>query len=138
MASLRMERLSTYLAASARRPIDYASGWDCAAGFVARWVEQERGVDGAAMWRGLYRTEAGCMALLGREGGLLAMVRRGAEAVGLSETSEASPGDVGVVRVVTPDGYGPVAAIRTGIGWATLTARGLLVAPHPVISAWRI
>lgn len=134
----RAGRLSIYLAAAARRPIDYASGWDCAAGFVARWVEQERGVDGAAMWRGLYRTEAGCMALLGREGGLLAMVEKGTATVGLDRIHEPTLGDVGVVRVQTPDGYGPVAAIRTGIGWATLTTRGLLVASHPVIAAWRV
>ena len=138
MACVRMDRLSAYLAASARRPINYATGWDCAAGFVAGWVEQERGVDAAKPWRGLYASAEECFALLRASGGLLAVVERASIAAGLGETASPMPGDIGVVSVVTPDGSNQAAAIRTKIGWALLTPRGLGVFSAPALKAWEV
>lgn len=139
MAGLtRAERLSAYISASARRRIDYAQGWDCAAGFVARWVEQERGVDGAALWRGCYRTAAEARRLVQAGGGLAALVGRGAQKVGLAGTLEPAAGDIAVLQTVTADGAQEVAAIRTAIGWAVLTPTGVAVGSWPVVAAWRV
>jgi hypothetical protein len=138
MAGVRMERLSAYLAASARRPIDYAAGWDCAAGFVAGWIEQERGVDAAKAWRGLYASADECQALVKASGGLMAVVERCVRTAGLIETASPAPGDIGVVSALTPDGSNQVAAIRTKIGWACLTPRGIGVFSAPSLMAWEV
>lgn len=121
----RADRLAAYLTAAARRSFSYASGWDCAAGLVARWIEQECGVDPAKPWRGRYRTALGCARLVRRQGGLEAMMDQGLAALGLSRTLQPALGDVGLVLQVTPHGPQPVAAIRTSQRWAMLTATGL-------------
>jgi len=139
MAGLtRVERLSAYVAAAARRRIDYAQGWDCTAGFVARWVEQERGVDGAALWRGCYRTAEEAKKLVQAGGGLAALVGRGAAKVGLYCTVDPVPGDIAVLEAPTREGAQQVAGIRTSIGWAVLTSGGIAVGAWPVVRAWRV
>lgn len=135
----RAERLAEYLAAAARRPIDYATGWDCAAGFVARWVEQERGVDPAEPWRGLYATAEACQALLTAQGGLVDIMRRGFLSCGLQPTQDPSIGDVGAVKVVTARGVEAVGAIRTTIGWAMLTSTGIRASRRTYcLAAWSV
>lgn len=137
MAGVRMERLSAYLATSARRRIDYAS-WDCASGFVAGWIEQERGVDAAKPWRGLYACADTCLALLQASGGLAEVMARGAALVGLEQVQRPRLGDVAALSVKTPDGSDQAAGIRTRIGWAVMTPRGLAVINAPVIAAWEV
>lgn len=134
----RIKRLAAYLSIAARKPINYAAGWDCAAGFVAGWVEQERGVDGATPWRGRYRTALGCQRILKREGGLVGVVGRGAAIVGLAPVTDPVAGDIGVVRAQTAAGEGEVSAIKTRVGWALLSPTGLIVAPASVLAAWRV
>lgn len=140
MADLtREERLAAYLSQAARRRLDYATGWDCAAGFVAGWVEQERGVDGAKPWRGRYRTALGVARLLRREGGLVAVVGRGAALAGLEPVESPGLGDIGVVLAETLAGRQPVGAIRTARRWAMLTPGGVRSSSRATaLAAWGV
>ncbi|MBI1682394.1 DUF6950 family protein [Caulobacter hibisci] len=133
------KRLAVYLAWAARQPFSYERGWDCASGLVARWVEQERGTDPAAPWRGRYSTALGCARLVRREGGMHAIMGFGLAAVGLARTETPQVGDVGLVMQVTPAGPEPVAAIRTRRRWVMLTATGLRASIRArCIAAWSL
>lgn len=135
----RVERLSVYLAQAAKTPFDHAKGWDCAAGLVARWIEQETGVDPAKSWRGRYVTAAGAAVLVASEGGLEALMDRGTREAGLAPTCKPKAGDVGVVLQNTPYGPQPVAAIRTRRRWAVLTATGLRSSSRArCLAAWSL
>ncbi|MBO9710578.1 MAG: hypothetical protein J7521_20445 [Caulobacter sp.] len=134
----RDQRLSAYISASSRRAINYADGWDCAAGFVARWIEQERSVDPAEPWRGRYANLQECLELLDRSGGLHALMERGARHAGLVSTASPRSGDVGVLAVCSRDGRNQVAGIRTILGWAVLTFRGVAVGNWSALESWSV
>jgi len=54
--------------------------------------------------------------------------------------SSPNAGDIGVVRVITPNGEGEIGGIYTGDKWALLTAKGLAFIRLPadnVIAVWR-
>lgn len=104
--------------------------------FPANWMRTLIGVDGGAPWRGTYRTEDQCLALLEREGGVLAVMARGSALVGLPETANPVRGDVGVIRVRAVRGEPFVGAICTGRRWVVMSATGLRSLRGTVEKAW--
>lgn len=135
----RDRRLALYLAAARRIPFSYETGHDCAGGLLARWIEAERGIDPAGPWRGRYRTALGCHRMVKRAGGLVALLDDAARRAGLDRVDEPQLGDVGAVVTATPEGRQAVGAIRSRLGWAMLTARGLHISTTaPVLAAWRV
>ena len=127
--------LAEYLTLAASRPWSWGTD-DCCL-FVADWVRLRTGVDGAAPWRGRYRTELGCARLLNRKGGLLVLVSRGAEAAGLKQ-GEPAPGAVGVLEALTRQGPGLVAGICVGRRWAVRAPAGLLFQSVTPVAVWRV
>ena len=108
--------------------------WDCAL-MVAAWVERVQGIDGASPWRGRYATRIGWLRILKREGGIEAVIARGAALVGLKETTEPKRGDIGVARL--PSGE-LMAVICIGERWASAGARGLAAFVAEPVRVWRV
>lgn len=96
------------------------------------------GIDGGATWRGTYRTEAECAALLLREGGVRGVMAAGARTVGLSMILNPVRGDVGVVQVWSGSGQIDIGAICTGTRWAAMSKRGLRLFRAKSTAAWRL
>lgn len=123
--------------------IDQAEGqvmvWgqsDCAL-WLANWGIELTGIDGGAEWRGRYSTWLGCKRLLTREGGILNVVRQGAEAIGMQQVEELQEGDVGVLQVISPKGPDMAGGIYTGDGfWAVRAARGVVLAKLRPLASW--
>lgn len=138
-ALTREARLLTYTDAACRLPFSYETGHDCAQGFVGGWVHQETGHDVSAPWRGRYRTALGCLKVVRRGGGLVTIMSRGLEAVGLARTEQPRVGDVGAVAMVTDHGEQPVGAILGPDGWLSLTGRGIRSSvAAEFVAAWRL
>jgi len=132
----RSKRLAAYLRWAGEQGFEYGR-WDCLIGLVAEWVRRERGGDPAAPWRGRYSTEMGCARLVAREGGLLAVLTRGAGLAGLEATDTPRTGDIAVVQPREP-GSQLAGAIHTGAAWAVLSPTGVgLIAARPV-GVWRV
>lgn len=106
--------------------------WNCAL-MVATWVERATGIDPAGPWRGRFTTRLGWLRILKREGGLVAVMAKGAALAGLTETNEPKRGDVGVVR---QRGGVDTACICLGSRWAFTDARGLGVRGGEPVKAW--
>ena len=117
-------------------------GWewgerDCLS-WLGLWSREVTGIDGAAEWRGRYRTAIGCMRVLNKSGGLRACIERGAIAAGLVPVTDVRAGDVGLVRANTPRGVQEVGGIFTGERWAVLTAKGVLSGRADPVCAWGV
>lgn len=130
-------KLADFLARAGATPFSYGSH-DCSL-WLADWVLDQRGIDGAAALRGRYRTALGCARLVARGGGLVAVVGRCAQTAGLSSAKLPRPGDVGIVKAVTDDGTTLVGAILAdATRWAVLGAAGLRIEPATCVAAWRV
>ena len=69
-----------------------AAGWqwgerDCLS-WLGLWSKEITGIDGAAEWRGRYKTAIGCARLCRKSGGLWACIERGARAAGMVPVEE--------------------------------------------------
>lgn len=127
------DRLTDFLSAAEARA--YAPGvWDCCL-FPADWVLSLTGVDGAAPWRGRYDSERGLARILIREGGIVGVMQRGADLVGLEATTAPVRNDIAAVRL--PCGTS-VGAVFAGRAWVRPTTRGLAASPAIVLKAWRV
>ena len=104
--------------------------------FPANWILSIAGIDGGALWRGTYADEDQCLAVLERDGGVRAVMARGAALVGLPPTTNPVRGDVGVIRVRTFRGEPLVGAICTGRRWAVMSAQGVRSLRGEVEAAW--
>lgn len=124
--------LADYLRASGARP--FAWGVDDCCTFACDWAVIACGLDPAADWRGRCANARDAAGILRDGGGVLALARKGCSAAGLVQTTDALPGDVGVV--LSPNGE--AMAIRTRVGWAVKSERGVVVAPFPLLAAWRL
>lgn len=124
--------LVDYLRDGGSRP--FAWGADDCCTFACDWVRVSAGVDPASEWRGRCANARDAARIMRDGGGVLALARQGCAAAGLAETSDPLPGDVGVV--LSPNGE--AMAIRTRIGWAVKSERGVAVAPFPLLAAWRV
>ena len=127
------ERLAAFLRRAAGQPFIWGER-DCAL-WVAEWVVEQTGWDAGAVWRGSFSDPTGSMRLLNREGGLLALVERIANANGFVRRCKAEPGDV-----VCVDFEGrQVMGIAVGNGQVALKTRtGVQVDCPPVLAAWRL
>lgn len=106
--------------------------------WLGLWSEENTGIDGAAEWRGRYRTRIGCLRALSRSGGMEACIERGALAAGMVRTGDPVVGAVGLINLRTAKGVEPVGAIFNGVRWSALTERGVLsVRAEPVV-AWNL
>jgi hypothetical protein len=124
--------LSEYLQAGASQPFVWGRT-DCCR-WVCEWVEAKRGVDPAAAYRGSYDNEDGADLHLLAGRGLETLARRCMTEAGLSEVQTAQPGDVGVVDVLNRE----TLAIKTPLGWAVKTPKGIVVRDFPVLAAWGV
>jgi len=124
--------LAEFLRDGASRPFRWGA-CDCCT-WVCSWVLARRGVDPSAPWRGRYRTARGALRNIRRGGDFVAVVSGAMADAGLIETSDPQPGDIGVVEA---EG-GATLAICTGGKWAGKSERGVVVAPFPMIKAWRV
>lgn len=128
-----MAELDAFLAeAEGREFID--GTWDCAL-MVAAWVERVTGIDGAASWRAHYSTRFGWLRILKREGGIEAVIAKGAAAANLKETATPVRGDIGVARLPSGD---LMAGICLGERWASAGMNGLAVCRAAPVRAWRV
>lgn len=125
-------RLSEYLREGAATPFVWGSS-DCCL-FVCSWVLAQRGVDPMATWRGRYHTRTGAYRRIKKGGGMVATVSAEMKAAGLAETNSPQPGDVGLI----PMGTELALAIRTPIGWACKSPRGVAVMRTTPVKAWAV
>lgn len=128
-----MDALDAFLAEAEGRRFQDGT-WDCAL-MVAAWVERATGVDGAAPWRGRYATRIGWLRILKREGGIGAVITKGAALAGLSETSNPRRGDIGLARQPNGD---LMAGLCLGDRWASAGVRGLAVCRADTVRAWGV
>lgn len=131
-----MADLASFLSESVHTPFAWGRR-DCCL-WLADWLVALGRPDPAAHLRGRYSTERGCRRVLGREGGVLAVVGRCAQAAGLEPVTLAISGDVGVVEVETAHGVRQAGAICLGRRWATLGEHGVVVAERTPLAAWRV
>ncbi len=103
--------------------------------FTANWMLDLTGIDGGAPWRGTYSTEAECLAVLERDGGILSVMERGAGLVGLQPRAPLR-GDVAAILVGMPGGRGLIGAVCLGSRWATMSNRGLRMIRADHVKAW--
>lgn len=107
--------------------------WDCCL-MVADWVRECTGIDGAAPWRGRYRTVQGFLRHLRAGGGVEGVMSQGAALAGLRETMEPKRGDIGVIEAAGAK----VGAICTGRQWVAVGQRGLSAIAAEPLRAWRV
>lgn len=113
---------------------------DCAL-WTADWGLILTGIDGGARWRGTYDDENGCISVLRRDGGLVAVVGEGTALMGftpLPDPLTAQRGDIGVVEVGVARGDPLLAAICVGRTWAALSERGVRYLRAQPIASWRV
>lgn len=134
MAGDLSDRLSAFLAQAEARTFDDGT-WDCCL-FPAAWVQLVTGIDGAAPWRGRYTTALGWARILRAEGGVGAVMARGAALAGLTATVDPRRGDIGVIALPSP--VDAVGAVCIGSRWAIASRSGLAVVTAPVLAAWRV
>lgn len=134
-SSLIAGRLPGFLGRASRTPFVWG-GHDCLL-WLADWLLQIEHPDAAAQWRGHYATQLGAARILRRHGGLVGLVDAGVAGL-LDRTNDPHAGDIAVVRVLTGRGPSESGAIRTSIGWAVLSTKGLWVSSQlQPIAAWR-
>ena len=126
--------LKSFLLDLSRRP--FAWGQDDCCLILADWWQANHGEDAASQLRGQYDDEAGCRALVRREGGLLRLVSRLARSVGAKPAKDPQGGDFGIVRHRGRH----LGAIRADARlWAGKSPSGLqLFEPERVVRAWSI
>lgn len=113
-------------------------GVDCVF-FAINWVRAFTGIDPAKRLRGSYSDESGAEAVMEREGGFLAMVKREMSANGFLETPEPVDGDVAIVRApISETALDMVMVIRSRGRWVGKTARGIRAGQWQVVCAWKI
>jgi len=124
--------LSGFLRKSLGEPFVWGER-DCAL-WACSWIALRRGIDPGKKWRGVCTSERHAFQIIRDGGGLLSICREAFGAAGLSETEHPQPGDVGVIA--TP--VGEAVVIRTDLGWAWKSTRGIAVIDCPHLAAWRV
>lgn len=110
----------------------------------AGWVRFVTGMDPASGFRGLYRDETSCLAVLRAHGGALRLAAAGMASAGLKRAGEPLRGDVGMVRVPTTVGGSirnrSCGAICVGPSrWAVMTGDlGIVEIDMRHVIAWQV
>lgn len=126
------DALTNYLVSSAEWPFVWGE-CDCCL-WAGDWVALRTGRDPALTLRGAYGSREGAALVSGREGGLVELLTSLASRVGLVETIDPQPEDVGIVD----GGIAPVLAIKVREGWAVKAPVGVSVSDFPLIKAWSV
>lgn len=134
-----------HLEAASRLPWLWGGGDDGFAGedctlFAANWALALTGRDPGAGVRGMYSTERGALAILGRAGGMEAFIDRQLRQTGwIRIGAEPRDGDIGVVNApIHTDGrMGPTPAVRAGGLWVARAERGQVGYAFETLSVWR-
>jgi len=108
--------------------------------FAADWAARLTGADPAAAWRGSYASADEAAALLERHGGPRGIVACGLRDIGgWTQTVQPRAGDICIVQAPTRGGcLAHVAGVVAGRERVALvTARGLVIAPAPIVEAWQ-
>lgn len=135
--------LAAYLRTAAARRFCWGA-WaershDCCT-FAWDWVRERTGIDAMADLRGRYRSAEDALDLL-RENGCATLadaMRIGAARVGLSQTDDPQPGDVGLVEIdrgLLGDAF---LCIRMDHAWAAPGLRGIAETRAPALICWRV
>jgi hypothetical protein len=132
VATVLNSDLPQFLADGAAQPFVWGQ-CDCCL-WPASWILLQTGVDPAAALRGSYSTRAGAYRLIMRAGGLQPLARSLAATAGLPETTDPLPGDVGLVFT----GERLALAIKTRVGWACKSQKGIVAGLFPMVVAWRV
>lgn len=101
---------------------------------VSDWIVLSGHPDPAEPFRRRYRTVLGRERILRGEGGLLALMQRGADRASLQQTVSPRPGDVGLVSMAGLE----LAAICLGARWAAKGLGVVVAEPEEIIRAWRV
>jgi hypothetical protein len=125
--------LAQYLQSVARTPFQWGTA-DCAT-FLADWVLLRTGCDPMDGIRGTYSNEVEARRII-RPFGLGVFVLRCAQGVGLDQTHDPKPGDIGAI-IVTRDEPAK-GAIRTARGWVLRGDRRVVGVADPVHHALAI
>ncbi len=127
-----------FLSAIAHEP--WRVGWSDCVGAMVRWIEAETGRR-ATLLLPVAGDEAEAAARLA-EGGLLACMTHGLDALGLVRTDRPQAGDVAHLRVVAGLLAGQEsAAIHDGRHWLTISRQSRLLPIRPAwcdATAWRL
>jgi hypothetical protein len=129
--------LRHYLGEAARRGFAWGEH-DCIL-FAAGWVREVCGQDPARQWRRRYADEASAKACLEQAGGMLQAIEGAIVPLGWRrmQPEAISAGDVALIDLPGHDGKEAVGIVAGRRKVALLTRRGLVVAPVPVLAAWR-
>lgn len=108
--------------------------------FPCDWMLAATGLDPAARWRGTYHTAREAQMIVRREGGMVALMAKGAQDIGAVgvNLSEAPTGAMGIVIAPTAKGPQEMGAIKTSIGWAVFCGSGVLVGQYEALGAWAV
>ncbi len=135
--------LAAYLRTAAARRFCWGA-WgershDCCT-FAWDWVRERTGIDAMADLRGRYRTCDDALALLQAAGcaTLADAVHIGAARVGLEQTDDPRPGDVGLVEMHDGLMPGGILCIRMDHAWAAPGMRGIAETRAPALICWRV
>jgi len=104
---------------------------------LADWFVVQRGWDPVAEWRGTYSTEAECLRILEREGGIVSLVEKIVHGI-CPRTNSPQAGDIAIVR--TPKMTGAI-CVSESMRAILTTDIGLLIANEkelPLVAAWRV
>lgn len=125
--------LADYLRRGAALPFAWGS-CDCAL-WACAWVQERRGVDPLAAFRGTYEDEAGARRITEPHGGLANLMAAACALAGLERTGAPRLGDIGIVGTL----LGPTAVIACeGRRWAGKGERGVWVLRAAPTMAWRV
>lgn len=119
----------------ARTPFAWGTA-DCCI-ILADYVRDVTGIDGAAHLRGRYADYEQLRAICGNP---FALVEECAGRVPLNPTRNPKRGDVGVIGIVSQDGYAQIGGLCLKPGqWAAKEIRGVNIVSEPkVIAAWSV
>jgi hypothetical protein len=118
------------LGAFMRRSFAQRFVWgECDCGlWASSWVKEKTGRDPAAPVRGRYKTKLGYIRYFARLGGLVGHFCEIMTREGFRPTEDPKPGDVAIIE--TPEG--PAVVIRTELGWAWKSEKGIAVVQRSV------
>jgi hypothetical protein len=118
--------------------------WDCMLD-IADWLKVSSGLEASANYRGRYDDAESCRALFRKQGGIVKALRHDAAAMGLEETLEPRPGDIGLVKAFGVLVKRKRAALFAMGGilmpsgrWRVRGLEGHIAHAFPVIVAWEL
>jgi hypothetical protein len=129
------DSIARFMASLARRQWEWGKT-DCLM-VLADWINERRGFDPAAAWRGAYSTQEECDRILKRSGGIVALVDMVLHGI-CPRTDKPEAGDIAIVR--TPKRTGAICVSADDRALLSVD-RGLMIVRAsilPTVAAWRV